>query len=71
MEEAEAIQSSIEKYDYYKKRAKAAMQSAWDMLHKSQTAFEMGDYELALKLDKSYSRLVDDSCYFDKLALST
>ena len=44
--------------------------TAWEMKHKSESAYELGKFELALSLDAAYCRIQEDSNYFHKLSWS-
>ena len=54
----------------FKSKSEILQQSAWNLLHKSEAAFEVCQFELALDLDKAYCKVLKDSQYYDKLSYS-
>ncbi len=54
----------------FKTKSEVLQQTAWDLLHKSEAAYEAGQFELALDLDKAYCRTLKDSQYYEQLSYS-
>ena len=54
----------------FKARSVTLQNTAWEYLRKSETAYELGNWKLALELDVVYCRLTKDSIYFAQLSYS-
>lgn len=52
----------------FKVKSENLQNTAWEMKHKSEAAYELGKFELALSLDEAYCRIQEDSNYFHKLS---
>jgi len=69
MEEAIQIQNKFDESEKFLAKAKTLQQSAWNMKHKSEKAYDKGLFKLCLKLDAAYTRLTNESIYYAKLAI--
>ena len=54
----------------FKARSVTLQDTAWEYLRKSEKAYDLGHWKLALELDATYCRLTQDSIYFAQLSYS-
>lgn len=68
--EAEAIelQKELDVKNEYRAKSDVQQNAAWELKHKAETAYQMGDFELAGRLNESYETHTQNAIYYTQLA---